>query len=145
MTHDDGQLAWNLEEAQVILVGVSRTSKTPTCIYLANRGIKAANIPIILDVELPKELTTTTSPLVVGLINDERNLLQVRRNRLRMLNEQNSTNYVDPEVIAKEVIFAKRLFTEQNWPMIDISRRSIEETAAGIINLLSQHQGKNLG
>tara|TARA_B100000949_G_C14051838_1_gene353910 strand:- start:182 stop:667 length:486 start_codon:yes stop_codon:yes gene_type:complete len=145
MTHDDGQMAWNLEEAQVILVGVSRTSKTPTCIYLANRGIKAANIPIILDVELPKELTTTTSPLVVGLINDERNLLQVRRNRLRMLNEENSNSYVDPEVIAREVIFAKRLFTEQNWPVIDISRRSIEETAAGIINLLSQHQGKNIG
>jgi len=98
-----------------------------------------------LDVELPKELTTTTSPLVVGLINDERNLLQVRRNRLRMLNEENSNSYVDPEVIAREVIFAKRLFTEQNWPLIDISRRSIEETAAGIINLLSQHQGKNIG
>ena len=145
MTHDDGQSAWNLEEAQVILVGVSRTSKTPTCIYLANRGIKAANIPIILDVELPKELTTTTTPLVVGLINDERNLLQVRRNRLRMLNEKNTNNYVDPEVIAREVIFAKRLFTEQNWPVIDISRRSIEETAAGIINLLSQHQEKNIG
>ncbi|SVC57715.1 uncharacterized protein METZ01_LOCUS310569, partial [marine metagenome] len=82
---------------------------------------------------------------VVGLINNERNLLQVRQNRLRMLNEENSTNYVDPEVIAKEVIFAKRLFTEQNWPVIDISRRSIEETAASIINLLSQHQEKNIG
>ena len=145
MTHDDGQAAWNLEEAEVILVGVSRTSKTPTCIYLANRGVKAANIPIILGVELPKELTTT-SRLVVGLmINNERNLLQVRQNRLRMLNEEKSTNYVDPEAIAKEVIFAKRLFTEQNWPMIDISRRSIEETAAGIIKLLSQHQEKNIG
>ena len=145
MTHDDGQSAWNLEEAQVILVGVSRTSKTPTCIYLANRVIKAANIPIILDVELPKELTKTVSPLIVGLINDERNLLQVRQNRLRMLNENNSTNYIDPEIIGREVIFAKRLFTEKNWPVIDISRRSIEETAAGIINLLTQHQEQKIG
>ena len=140
MTHDDGQAVWNLEEAQVVLVGVSRTSKTPTCIYLANRGIKAANIPIILDVELPGELLILNAPLVVGLINDEKNLLQVRRNRLLMLNEHKSTNYVDPEVIAREVVFAKRLFTRQGWPVIDISRRSIEETAATIITLLAQSQ-----
>ena len=92
MTHDDGQAAWNLEEAQVVLVGVSRTSKTPTCIYLANRGIKAANIPIILDVDLPKELIKLKHPLIIGLINDEKNLLQVRRNRLRLLKEEKATN-----------------------------------------------------
>jgi len=140
MSHDDGQAVWNLEEAQVVLIGVSRTSKTPTCIYLANRGIKAGNIPIILGVDLPKELFTLKNPLIVGLTNDERNLLHVRQNRLRMISEKRSTNYVDPEVIAKEVIFAKRLFTENGWPIIDISRRSIEETAATVINLLAQFQ-----
>ena len=144
MTHDDGQAAWNLEEAQVVLVGVSRTSKTPTCIYLANRGIKAANIPIILDLDLPKELIKLKHPLIIGLINDEKNLLQVRRNRLRLLKEEKATNYVDPEIIAKEVIFAKRLFAKQGWPVIDISRRSIEETAATIINLMAQSQEANV-
>ena len=138
MTHDDGQATWNLEEADVVLLGVSRTSKTPTCIYLANRGIKAANIPIVMGVDLPQEIFELKSPLVVGLTNDARNLLQVRRNRLRMLNEGNETNYVDPEAIAEEVTVAKRLFTQQGWPVIDISRRSIEETAAAIIQLRAQ-------
>ena len=138
MTHDDGQGVWDLEEADVVLVGVSRTSKTPTCIYLANRGIKAGNIPIVLGVDLPLELLSSKSLLIVGLTNDARNLLQVRRNRLRMLNEDAETNYVNPESIAKEVSFAKRLFTQQNWPVIDISRRSIEETAAAIIKLRAQ-------
>jgi len=138
MTHDDGQATWNLEEADVVLLGVSRTSKTPTCIYLANRGIKAANIPIVMGVDLPPEIFDLKSPLVVGLTNDARNLLQVRRNRLRMLNEGDETNYVDPEAIAEEVTFAKRLFTQQGWPVIDISRRSIEETAAAIIQLRAQ-------
>ena len=138
MTHDDGQATWNLEEADVVLLGVSRTSKTPTCIYLANRGIKAANIPIVMGVDLPQEIFELKSPLVVGLNNDARNLLQVRRNRLRMLNEGNETNYVDPEAIAEEVTVAKRLFTQQGWPVIDISRRSIEETAAAIIQLRAQ-------
>lgn len=140
MSHDDGQAVWNLEEAQVILVGVSRTSKTPTCIYLANRGVKAGNIPIILGVDLPEELFKLRNPLIVGLTNDEKNLLHVRRNRLRMIAEERSTNYVDPEAIAKEVVFAKRLFAEKGWPVIDISRRSIEETAATILNLLAQYQ-----
>ncbi len=138
MTHDDGQATWNLEEADVVLLGVSRTSKTPTCIYLANRGIKAANIPIVMGVDVPQEIFELKSPLVVGLTNDARNLLQVRRNRLRMLNEGNETNYVDPEAIAEEVTVAKRLFTQQGWPVIDISRRSIEETAAAIIQLRAQ-------
>ena len=91
MTHDDGQSVWNLEEADVVLLGVSRTSKTPTCIYLANRGIKAANIPIVPGVELPPEVFDLTSPLVIGLTNDAGNLLHVRRNRLRMMNERDET------------------------------------------------------
>ena len=145
MTHDDGQGVWNLEEADVVLLGVSRTSKTPTCIYLANRGIKAANIPIVPGVELPPEVFDLTSPLVIGLTNDAGNLLHVRRNRLRMMNEQDETTYVDPVAIAEEVTQAKRLFTQQNWPIIDISRRSIEETAAAIIQLRVQQQEQKDG
>ena len=145
MTHDDGQGVWNLEEADVVLLGVSRTSKTPTCIYLANRGIKAANIPIVPGVELPPEVFDLTSPLVIGLTNDAGNLLHVRRNRLRMMNEQDETTYVDPVAIAEEVTQAKRLFTAQNWPIIDISRRSIEETAAAIIQLRVQQQEQKNG
>ena len=145
MTHDDGQGVWNLEEADVVLLGVSRTSKTPTCIYLANRGIKAANIPIVPGVELPPEVFDLTSPLVIGLTNDAGNLLHVRRNRLRMMNEQDETTYVDPVAIAEEVKRAKRLFTKQNWPIIDISRRSIEETAAAIIQLRVQQQEQKNG
>ena len=145
MTHDDGQGVWNLEEADVVLLGVSRTSKTPTCIYLANRGIKAANIPIVPGVELPPEVFDLTSPLVIGLTNDAGNLLHVRRNRLRMMNEQDETTYVDPVAIAEEVKRAKRLFTKQNWPIIDISRRSIEETAAAIIQLRVQQQEQKDG
>ena len=145
MTHDDGQAVWNLEEADVVLLGVSRTSKTPTCIYLANRGIKAANIPIVPGAKLPPEIFQLKSPLVIGLTNDAGNLLQVRRNRLRMMNERNDTTYVDPVAIAEEITFAKRLFTRQNWPMIDISRRSIEETAAAIIQLRAQYQELNDG
>lgn len=145
MTHDDGQAVWNLEEADVVLLGVSRTSKTPTCIYLANRGIKAANIPIVPGVDLPQEIFDLKSPLVIGLTNDAGNLLQVRRNRLRMMNEHDETTYVDPVAIAEEVTLAKRLFTRQNWPIIDISRRSIEETAAAIIQLRAQYQEQNDG
>ena len=142
LTHDDGQAAWNLEEAEVVLLGVSRTSKTPTCLYLANRGIKAANIPIVPGVDLPRELFDLKSPLEAGLTNDAQNLLQVRRNRLRMLNEEGKTNYIDPAAIAEEISFAKKLFNKQGWAVIDISRRSIEETAAAIIQLLAQHQEK---
>ena len=145
MTHDDGQAVWNLEEADVVLLGVSRTSKTPTCIYLANRGIKAANIPIVPGVELPPEVFDLSSPLVIGLTNDAGNLLHVRRNRLRMMNEQDETTYVDPVAIAEEITRAKRLFTKQNWPIIDISRRSIEETAAAIIQLRVQQQEQKDG
>ena len=145
MTHDDGQGVWNLEEADVVLLGVSRTSKTPTCIYLANRGIKAANIPIVPGVELPPEVFDLTSPLVIGLTNEAGNLLHVRRNRLRMMNEQDETTYVDPVAIAEEITQAKRLFTAQNWPIIDISRRSIEETAAAIIQLTVQQQEQKDG
>ncbi|MBT3550489.1 MAG: kinase/pyrophosphorylase [Rhodospirillaceae bacterium] len=138
MSHDDGQATWNLEEADVVLVGVSRTSKTPTCIYLANRGIKAANIPIILGMEVPEELFSLTHPLVVGLIKETGSLVQIRRNRLRMLNEGAQSEYADPDAVAEEVKFANRIIAGPGWPVIDVTRRSIEETAASIMQLLSE-------
>ena len=143
LAHDDGQSAWGLNEADVILVGVSRTSKTPTCVYLANRGIKAANIPFVPGMTLPPELFAATRPLVVGLTNDPERLTQVRRNRLSMLHQDERTDYTDVEAVREEVASARRLFTERQWPVIDVSRRSIEETAAAVLKLLARRQGQD--
>lgn len=140
LAHDDGQSSWDYNEADVILVGVSRTSKTPTCIYLANRGIKAANVPIVPDCPVPPELLAAKRPLVVGLTKDPNQLIQVRRHRLRLLSQAEETDYVDPELVRKEVLQARRLCGQQGWPIIDVSRRSIEETAATIMQMLSQHR-----
>ena len=143
LAHDDGQSAWGLNEADVILVGVSRTSKTPTCIYLANRGIKAGNVPIVPDMPLPPELFTATRPLVVGLTNDPERLIQVRQNRLSMLHQDDRTDYTDVEAVRREVAQARRLFADHHWPVIDVTRRSIEETAAAILKLLARRQGQD--
>jgi [pyruvate, water dikinase]-phosphate phosphotransferase / [pyruvate, water dikinase] kinase len=140
MAHDDGQSAATLDNADVILVGVSRTSKTPTCIYLANRGIKAANIPIVLGITLPTELDRVKRPLVVGLITGPERLIQIRRNRLLSLNEEAETDYVDLDAVRAEIAFARRLFAEKGWPVIDVTRRSIEETAAAVLALHSRAQ-----
>ncbi len=140
MGHDDGQGLGQLAEADVVLVGVSRTSKTPTCIYLANRGVKAANIPIVPGCPLPKELAEAHKALVVGLTEDPARLVQIRRNRLRLLKEQQDTDYTDLERVREEVASARRLFNENGWPLIDVTRRSIEETAASILHLLSQRR-----
>ncbi len=142
LNHDDGQSAWGFNDADVILVGVSRSSKTPTCIYLANRGIKAANVPVVPGVPLPPELFTLTRPLVVALTNDPERLIQVRQNRLTMLHQQESrTDYTDLAAVREEVQHARRLFAEQHWPVIDVTRRSIEETAAAILKLIARRQG----
>lgn len=135
LAHDDGHLPGSLSEADIVLVGVSRTSKTPTAIYLANMGLKTANIPYIPNVPLPPELDRLTKPLVVGLTNSPERLIQVRRSRLRSLKQDGETVYVDPEAVREEVAQARRLFTERGWPVIDVSRRSIEETAAAILAL----------
>ncbi|MBP2311608.1 pyruvate, water dikinase regulatory protein [Azospirillum soli] len=140
LSHDDGQSSWDLHEADVILMGVSRTSKTPTCIYLANRGIKAANIPIVPGCPLPPEIEKVTRPLIVGLTKDPDRLVQIRRNRLKLLNQNESSTYVDPEVVRTEVTDARRMFSRHGWPVIDVSRRSIEETAAEIMMLLARRQ-----
>jgi hypothetical protein len=141
LSHDDGQSAQDYDLADVILVGVSRTSKTPTCIYLANRGIKAANVPIVPGCPVPPELLTARRPMVVGLTKDPAQLVQVRRNRLHLLSQADDTDYVDPEVVRKEVAQARRLCAENNWTVLDVTRRSIEETAASIIQMLSKYRG----
>ncbi len=135
IAHDDG-VGWeNWEEAEIILAGVSRTSKTPTSIYLANRGYKVANIPLVLESPPPELLFRLKKPLVVGLITSVDRLIAVRRNRLLSLNQTPETDYVNSEAVAREVAFARRLFADNGWPVIDMTRRSIEEAAAAIIGL----------
>ena len=138
MSHDDGQGSEDWEEADVVLAGVSRTSKTPTSIYLANRGYKTANIPVVPESPPPPALSRLKRPLVVGLTVHPERLVQVRRNRLLHLGQAPSTDYVEPGMVSTEVAFARRLFADNGWPVIDVTRRSIEETAAAIINLLQE-------
>ncbi len=140
MAHDDGQAPKNLSQADVILLGVSRTSKTPTCIYLANRGIKAANIPIVPNCPLPEELFQLKNTLIVGLFTSPERLVQIRKNRLISMKEKTDTDYANIDQVMEEVKFARRLYAEHNWPVIDVTRRSIEESAAAIINLLTARE-----
>ena len=142
MMHDDGQLPENLQEADVLLLGVSRTSKTPTSIYLANRGIRTANIPLVPGVPLPKHVEALTRPLVVGLIASPERIVQIRQNRLLTLNADQETAYVDRMSVAEEIAQSRRLFQEKGWPFIDVTRRSIEETAAAILDLYRVHKTK---
>ncbi len=142
MAHDDGQGLNELHKADVVLVGVSRTSKSPTCIYLGNRGIKAANVPLVPGLPLPPELENLEGPLIVGLTNDPNVLVQIRRNRLRMLNETRDTTYIDPDAVKAEVAAARRLFQQRGWPVLDVSRRSIEETAAAIMQMIAERREK---
>ena len=140
LAHDDGQSSRSYNDADVILIGVSRSSKTPTCIYLANRGIKCANVPIVPNCPMPPELFTVKKPLVVGLTKDATQLVQIRKNRLQMIARDEDTDYVDLSVVREEVAMARRLCSDHGWPVIDVTRRSIEETAATIIQLLQEHQ-----
>ncbi|MFM8799516.1 MAG: pyruvate, water dikinase regulatory protein [Tagaea sp.] len=146
MAHDDGQSAHGLTDAEVILIGVSRTSKTPTCIYLANRGIKAANVPFVPGVPLPDEIAILEEraepPVFVGLTNDPNLLVQLRRNRLNMLNESRETDYTDLDKVKSEIAEARRFFGARGWPVIDVARRSIEETAAQIISIVQERREK---
>lgn len=140
--HDDGQGGQDLARADVILVGVSRTSKTPTCIYLAHRGVRAANFPLVPGASLPERLNTLTGIPVVGLTVSPDRLVQIRRNRLRSLNEGRESSYVDSDLVRAEIVEARRLFEREGWPVIDVTRRSVEETAAAVINLLSGGRGQ---
>lgn len=140
---DDGQGAEHLHSSQVILVGPSRTSKTPTCVYLAIRGVRAANVPFVPNIPLPSQLLEETQSLVVGLWASPERLLQVRRNRLTTMGETRGTDYTDESAVRAEIAEARRLYERQNWPSIDVTRRSIEETAATILNLLADRNEHN--
>jgi regulator of PEP synthase PpsR (kinase-PPPase family) len=141
MMHDDGQLADDLEIADVILVGVSRTSKTPTSIYLANRGVKTANIPLVPGMPPPPALEAVRRPLVVGLFASPERIVQIRQNRLLGLNaHRDDDQYIDRQAVAEEIAFSRRLCSKHEWPLIDVTRRSIEETAAAIMSLLADRR-----
>jgi hypothetical protein len=144
MLHDDGQVHESLEAADVILLGVSRTSKTPTSIYLANRGIKTANIPLVPGLPIPGAVMNVRRPLIVGLLASPDRIVQIRQNRLLTLNADQETAYVDRLSVAEEIASSRRLFQQNQWPVIDVTRRSIEETAAAIIDLLKEHRLKFL-
>ena len=142
IAHDDGQALAMLDSADVVLVGASRTSKTPTSVYLAMRGVRAANVPVVPGIPLPEKLLSAKSPLVVGLWASPDRLIQVRRNRLAVLGEARDTSYVDVESVRAEVTATRKLFEAKGWPSIDVSRRSVEETAATVLNLLAERREK---
>ena len=144
IAHDDGNGGQDLTLADVILVGVSRTSKTPTSIYLAHRGIRAANVPLVPGVDSEPQLVALgqKGKLIVGLTASPDRLIQIRRNRLLSLHEERESTYVDVDSVREEIVRARRMFERHGWPVIDVSRRSVEETAASIINLLSGGRGQ---
>jgi regulator of PEP synthase PpsR (kinase-PPPase family) len=141
MLHDDGQHTEGLHDADVVLVGVSRTSKTPTSIYLANRGIKTGNVPLVPGLPLAPDVERLKAPLVVGLYASPERIVQIRENRLLGLNaHKDDDQYIDKAAVAEEVAFSRRLCAKHNWPSIDVTRRSIEETAAAVMRLLSERR-----
>ena len=142
LAHDDGQLSNDLEEADIILVGVSRTSKTPTSMYLANRGIRTANVPMVPKVSLPKNLFLSKA-LIIGLTTSPERLVQIRKSRLTSVGENRKTNYIEEDTIKQEVLMAKRLFLKNKWPVIDVTRKSIEETAAAVLESLREFKERN--
>ena len=146
MAHDDGQgTTEQLEGADVVLCGVSRTSKTPTCIYLAHRGIRAANVPLVPNQEDGERLVGLKNPLVVGLTVSPDRLVQIRRNRIDGLNASHTSAYTDQEAVRDETVKARRAFERRGWPVIDVTRRSVEETAAAIINVLNERRTQRAG
>ena len=146
MLHDDGQHIDDMEQADVVLVGVSRTSKTPTSIYLANRGVKTANFPLVPGHPVPPKLEALAQPLVVGLTASPERIVQIRQNRLLGLRAEHSADdYVDRQAVAAEIAAARKLCGKHNWPIIDVTRRSIEETAAEVMALLAERRRQPAG
>ena len=142
MSHDDGKKVDDINNADVILLGVSRTSKTPTSIYLANRGYKAINIPLVLNHDIPKELKSNKVSCIIGLVADPERLSDIRRNRVAIMKDQKLKDYTDLDFIKKEVEDSKKLFKRNNWPVIDVTRRSVEETAASILKIIDIKKNK---
>jgi regulator of PEP synthase PpsR (kinase-PPPase family) len=142
MLHDDGQHIDELEQADVVLVGVSRTSKTPTSIYLANRGVKTGNVPLVPGIMVAPQVEELAHPLVVGLYASPERIVQIRQNRLLGLKSphQDDDQYIDRKAVAEEVTLSRRLCAKHNWPIIDVTRRSIEETAAAVLKLLAERR-----
>ena len=141
MLHDDGQHVDELEQADVVLVGVSRTSKTPTSIYLANRGVKTGNVPLVPGIMVAPQVEVLTHPLVVGLFASPERIVQIRQNRLLGLkSHQDDDQYIDRQAVAEEITLSRRLCARHNWPIIDVTRRSIEETAAAVLKLLADRR-----
>ena len=136
MMHDDGRLPEKLDDAQIVIVGISRTSKTPTSIYLANRGFKTVNVPLVPGLPLPGQLLEATKAFIVGLVASPERIAQIRRNRVLSLSDRQLSDYVDRDLIAKEIAFTRQLCDRNGWPVIDVTRRSIEETAAAIVQLM---------
>ncbi|MEM1021653.1 MAG: pyruvate, water dikinase regulatory protein, partial [Pseudomonadota bacterium] len=140
LAHDDGHLPNNLDDADIVIAGVSRTSKTPTSMYLANRGYKTTNIPLVPGAPIPAQMFAPTKAFIVGLTTSPDRLVQIRKNRLLALKEDKPTSYVDEDKVREEITNARRLFSKHRWPVIDVTRRSIEETAAAILALKSQSE-----
>ena len=139
LQHDDGQSLETIGAADMVLMGVSRTSKTPTCMYLANRGFKVGNIPLVPGIHVSEDVFKAPRPLFVGLTREAKSLTDIRQSRLRIMNEDREVGYATVESVREEVTQARRLFTKHNWPVIDVTRRSIEETAATVIQLFNDH------
>ena len=136
MNHDDGKLIDDIKQSDIILLGVSRTSKTPTSIYLANRGFKTSNIPLVNQNSLPNIIKENPKlTCIIGLTTEPKRLVDIRRNRMNTLKENEATTYTDYEKIAKEVEEAKKLFKKYNWPAVDVTRKSVEETAGSVIKI----------
>jgi len=146
MAHDDGQLPQDLSVADIIILGISRSSKTPTSIYLAQRGFKTANLPLVPGIGLPAALTQPHTAFVVGLVASAERIAEIRRNRVHLIGDRNLADYVDRSQIANEIQYSRRLCAQHGWPVIDVTRRSVEETAATIIRLLhDRHEGSGPG
>ena len=143
MTHDDGRLPENLADADIVIVGISRTSKTPTSIYLAQRGFKNTNVPLIPSIPLPPQLEQAGDVFVIGLIASADRISQVRRNRVLALADKDLSEYVDRDLIEEEITFTRRLCSRNSWPVIDVTRRSVEETAASILQHYHNRSSKN--
>ena len=141
LAHDDGQMAWDLDTADIVIVGVSRTSKTPTSMYLANRGYKVANIPLVPGAALPPALETAKKPMIVGLVASPERLSQIRETRLGEAADR-AADYADLDAVRAEILAAKRLFARKRWPVIDVTRKSVEETAAAILTKFSHRQNE---